>query len=272
MAEIFFTYSDEVNGVSLVEGKGVSHRFPRHTHDSLCITLITDGRWTITRGDGSIGVDAGSSFIINSHEAHEAISPDESSYLSVCVKSASCAAFYAELGLPDAKPLYTRKTITDAELASLITNFAFLLQNLSPLIEKESAFGSLLGYIVSRYAEEVSVPEITPPAAAKGSLRAKEYIDAHLDEDISLQELTDAALVSPYYLTRSFTRIYGVPPHRYLLQTRIKRAQRELLAGKKIVDVALECGFFDQAHFSKLFLREVGITPGEFVMLNGSKS
>jgi AraC-like DNA-binding protein len=268
--DILFTWSDEAEGVSCVEGRGVAHRFPRHAHDSLCVGLVTAGRWHITRGDETLVVNKGSAYIINPNEAHECESEGASSYITVCVKRARMIRFCEEALLGQGDLIFSHTAITDAELASLIQNLSGLFQTPSTRIEKESAFEALLGHVITRYGKAGIESDISQ-AAVKGALRAKEYMDDHLDEDISLHELSGFAGVSPFFLTRSFAKTYGVPPHLYLMQTRIKRAQRDLIEGKRIVDVALECGFYDQSHFSRIFLRETGMTPGEFLICNERK-
>ena len=102
--------------------------------------------------------------------------------------------------------------------------------------------------------------------------RAKAYIEAHCAENITLDDLARAAYLSPFHLARVFQRATGLPPHAYLLQTRILRAKALLAHGRAITDAAYELGFVDQSHFHRHFKRIVGLTPGEFSKMIQDKS
>lgn len=95
--------------------------------------------------------------------------------------------------------------------------------------------------------------------------RAVDYIEAHLGEDFSLDELAAASGLSKLYVSRAFKRALGLPPHQYLLDRRIERAKHLLIEGElPIAQVALACGFADQSHFSHAFKQRVGVTPKAF--------
>jgi AraC-like DNA-binding protein len=77
----------------------------------------------------------------------------------------------------------------------------------------------------------------------------------------SLESLAAAAGVSPFHLVREFTRATGMSPHRYLVQTRVRRAGELLAKGAPVSDVAATVGFADQSHLTTQFRRYVGTTP-----------
>jgi AraC family transcriptional regulator len=93
--------------------------------------------------------------------------------------------------------------------------------------------------------------------------RVKEHIDAHLDGRIELDDLAAAAGLSASWFVRRFKQATGTPPHRFVQQRRIARAQR-LLAETSlgIAEIALDCGFCHQEHLTRAFRRQVGVTPG----------
>ena len=70
--------------------------------------------------------------------------------------------------------------------------------------------------------------------------------------------------VSTAHLVRSFTRSYGIPPHRYLLGRRLDLARHRLLAGESAAQVAADTGFYDQAHLTRHFTRLLAITPARY--------
>jgi AraC-like DNA-binding protein len=68
--------------------------------------------------------------------------------------------------------------------------------------------------------------------------------------------------ISPTRLLRGFAAAYGLTPHRYQQSRRIAKARRMILGGKPLVEVATACGYADQSHLNRWFLRVHGTTPG----------
>jgi AraC-like DNA-binding protein len=94
--------------------------------------------------------------------------------------------------------------------------------------------------------------------------RAREYLETDLAANPSLDELARAAGVDKYRLIRLFRAGVGMPPHRYLLAQRIRRARRLIEAGHAIAAVAAATGFADQSHLHRHFRRGLDVTPGEY--------
>jgi AraC-like DNA-binding protein len=95
--------------------------------------------------------------------------------------------------------------------------------------------------------------------------RVEEYVDAHLDAALDIDELAALVRMSPSHFTRSFNRSVGLTPHRYVIQCRVGKA-RELLTTTDLplTEIALNIGFSDQSHFSRRFQEFVGMPPGAF--------
>jgi AraC family transcriptional regulator len=96
-------------------------------------------------------------------------------------------------------------------------------------------------------------------------VRAIDFMEANADRSIGLQEIANAAYRSPSHLARVFAAEVGMPPHRYLVGLRIKRAQ-QLLARttRPIAEIALDCGFTHQEHLTRLFRKHLETTPAAF--------
>jgi AraC-like DNA-binding protein len=92
--------------------------------------------------------------------------------------------------------------------------------------------------------------------------RVRAFIDANLDQTLTVQQLADVARLSVSYFFRAFRGSFGTPPHAYIVQCRVERAQACLKSSNEpIAQVALLCGFCDQAHFSRAFARQTGVPP-----------
>src|SRR5207249_8551791 len=122
-----------------------------------------------------------------------------------------------------------------------------------------------LGHLLVRYAGV----ERAQPLRSRGGLsaaarrRALELIDARLDARLTVAMLAREVGMSPAHFARAFKETIGRAPHQYLLWLRLERARRLLeLPGAALSGIAQRMGFADQAHFTRLFKRAYGITPG----------
>ncbi|MEQ1954049.1 AraC family transcriptional regulator [Mesorhizobium sp. CN2-181] len=95
--------------------------------------------------------------------------------------------------------------------------------------------------------------------------RVLAHIDENLGEAVSLADLARAAGLSRMYFAARFRAATGLRPHDYLLQRRIERA-KELLSRTEetLVNIALDVGFQTQAHFTTVFKKFAGSTPGRW--------
>lgn len=90
-------------------------------------------------------------------------------------------------------------------------------------------------------------------------------IDAHLDRQIRISELAELAGLSTSHLARTFKNSVGVTPLGFIRRRRIERAKM-LLANTSaaLAQVAQDCGFSDQAHFTRAFHDLVGLPPSRW--------
>ena len=92
--------------------------------------------------------------------------------------------------------------------------------------------------------------------------RAIDYVEARLDEPMSLAEVASSAGLTRMHFAAQFRAATGLRPHEYLLRRRIERAQEILVGtGMSLVDVALSVGFQTQSHFTSVFKRYAGQPP-----------
>jgi AraC-like DNA-binding protein len=92
--------------------------------------------------------------------------------------------------------------------------------------------------------------------------RVEAYVDANIEETVTLADLARVAGLSPMHFAAQFRAATGIRPHEFLLRRRIDHAQAMLADPRaKLVDVALSVGFQTQAHFTTVFKRFVGETP-----------
>ncbi len=88
------------------------------------------------------------------------------------------------------------------------------------------------------------------------------YMEAHLAQSVSLAELADTANLSRHHFCTAFRRSTGMTPHRYLTVRRVERAKRMLAGAAPLAEIALDCGFASQQHFTTVLRQTLGTTPG----------
>ena len=95
--------------------------------------------------------------------------------------------------------------------------------------------------------------------------RVLQYIEANLEDDISVEQLAEAACFSLYHFVRAFHLATGRPPHAYVSERRLDRAKHLLAySDNSLVDISLTCRFSGQANFTRAFTRAVGTSPGRY--------
>ena len=95
--------------------------------------------------------------------------------------------------------------------------------------------------------------------------RARDFINANLAGDPSISQIADECGLSSNYFVRAFKQATGVPPHRWLTQQRVTRAKELLRAPcHDLSDIAQLCGFVDQSHFTRVFSKSAGCSPGQW--------
>ncbi len=93
-----------------------------------------------------------------------------------------------------------------------------------------------------------------------------DHIAKYFSKSISLEQLAEQTHLSTYHFARLFKQTIGVTPHQFVIQYRIEQAKRMLSEPSPILfDVALSCGFSDQAHFTRMFKQLEGITPKQYL-------
>lgn len=86
-------------------------------------------------------------------------------------------------------------------------------------------------------------------------------LERHPEQKASLEDMAGDACISKYHLVRRFKEETGLTPHRFLIQNRVRKAQRLLGESGDMAEVALAAGFCDQSHFIRHFQRLIGLTP-----------
>ena len=96
--------------------------------------------------------------------------------------------------------------------------------------------------------------------------KIEKFILDNTKEQITIEDISLEVGYSTAYLNRIFKKKYGLTPHAFLVNEKIKQAKNKLLHSKDInlAQLATEVGFYDQSHFTKTFKRVFAINPNEY--------
>lgn len=246
---------------SIEDGRRVCYGW--HSHPTFSIGLVTGGVSEFRTDGACHRVSAGTVVLMNPETAH-ACNPLEGSPWSYRMLYVDVAWLTGVQGERFFKP-YAPAVSRDPDLARRLDRlFVRLFDPALPSTAKgEEAvafFTDLNGMPGARPADDSGGGH----AALK---RAAEFISVHCTQPLRLADIAEVSGLSPSYLVRAFKARFGMTPHAYQINRRIQFGQRELRRGRPIVEVALDAGFADQAHFQRAFKRHVAATPGQYALV-----
>ncbi|PRA45283.1 AraC family transcriptional regulator [Ochrobactrum sp. MYb68] len=112
---------------------------------------------------------------------------------------------------------------------------------------------------------ELRAPAPTGGLAPWQLKRAMAIMDSKLDGDIPIAVIAQFCGLSPSYFTRAFKISTGMPPHKWLLKRKVEKATNLLRTTRmSLSEIAVDCGFVDQSHFTRVFSRAIGAAPGQW--------
>lgn len=171
---------------------------------------------------------------------------------------------------------YTSLPVDCVELVPHLTVYDPLLKHMVLLLQAETEAEGVADRLYARsLADALAVHFLRRLGTCRPSMetrtcglskhelrRTTEYIEAHLEEALSLTDIAAVARMSPDHFARLFRHATGRTPHQYILMCRIERAKRLLVESTlSIIDISRQVGFTDQSYFTAVFRKHVSTTP-----------
>ncbi|SDR63219.1 transcriptional regulator, AraC family [Rhizobiales bacterium GAS113] len=124
---------------------------------------------------------------------------------------------------------------------------------------------ALSASLVARYASARDGLRDSQTLSPSRMRRVVDYVESHIEEDLSLQRLAEVAELSLSHFKTLFRRSAGRPVHRYVIERRVERARTLLRQGQlPLAQVAAAAGFAHQSHMARHIRRQLGAAPSEF--------
>lgn len=244
----------------------ITHEFQPHAHDTFSIGAIEAGcQIASIRGEREF-TGPGALYLLNPGEIHDGapgvsdgyryrmIYP-EISLLTGILEDVTGRVFQGT-------PSFSRQLLHDPSLADAFHHAHRLVEAGQDPLAAEEAMYSVLSRMFAQYGSVI----ISPPAGngRSGVARARDYLAENFESDIGLEELAGVAGLSRAHLIRAFRREFFITPHAFQTDMRVRHARRLLRAGMSPSETAAQCGFADQAHFTRHFKARTGVTPAVF--------
>lgn len=235
--------------------QNVNFSYPAHLHGCLEISFCVQGELEVTIGGQLHTLLAGQGVLIPPNTVHSYHTPVSSSYYTI---------LFSRSLLPDLASLLSHKT-PKKYLFSLDEN---LMQQLSEYYNSQrSLFGGKS--ILYRAAEAFIRDNSFTPTNNENVdtiVRIVSYIQEHMTDELTLQDVADHLGYSYFYTSKQIRRAFGATFTNLLAQYRVANAKFLMNNGNTpISQVALSCGFGSIRSFNRIFLQITGLTPSQYL-------
>ncbi len=262
--EASITVVRDTEPFEILRARYVRQQFAPHSHDSLALGVIEQGRSRMLWRGAERLLRAGDVVVIAPGEVHTGGPADDAGwqYRMLYVPTSLVADAAGGEDRAPAAPRFDACVVHDPLLAARLVALHRVLESgdalHGPVMLREA-----IATLVRQHAAHVPAParEDHAPAAVR---LVCEYLREHYAEPIALAQLAGLVGLSACHLIRVFRRATGLPPYMYLEQVRIEHARAMLRTGMAPSHVAYFTGFSDQSHLTRRFKRVVGVTPGRY--------
>ncbi len=263
-----------IAGLDAVEAE-TRHAFPRHTHEQFGIGVIHRGAQKSLSGRGMVEAGPGDAITVNPGEVHDGapIGDAGRSWRMLYFDPPLIAEAARDISQGRTSTFeFTRPVIGDSRIA---TRFGALFSAVTAGEQADGTEATPAGAQASVAREEMMLmllaevmrdgdgfaPDRSVPAPISA---ARSLIDDDPAAAITLTDLARESGLSRFQVLRGFARATGLTAHAYILQRRIAAARRLIAQGRPLAQAALESGFADQSHMTRMFVRTYGISPGAY--------
>ena len=244
--------------------QGIMQKFPNHFHEYYVVGFIESGKRHLSCKNKEYIVNSGDLLLFNPMDNHtcEQIDDRTLDYRCINIKPEIMQKAVSEIMGKDYLPRFTQPVIYHSEQVEPLRELHIAIMEEQSDFKKEETFLFLIEQLIKQYSYTSIHSEETEIDA--GIQAVRDYLEKHYVERITLEELSALSKMNKYSLLRSFTRLLGITPYRYLETVRIGEAKKLLEAGIEPIDAALQTGFSDQSHFTNYFKEYIGLTPKQY--------
>lgn len=259
-SQVFGSPWDGVHGTVIESAR----HYGRHWHATYGLGLLAHGAQSSASGRGRVDAYAGDLITTNPGEVHDGrpLGGPSRRWRMVYLDPAVIAGMKGDA---DAEVAFTRPVIRDARLSGTLQRLFTRLDawqaaagaNGAEALACEESLVEVCGLLLDGHATT------SPSHEAPGDVRrVRERLADDLLDPPTLSDMAAMTGLSKYQLLRRFEKVYGVPPHAWLVLQRAELARKLIRDGASLAHAATDSGFADQSHLTRIFARQFGFTPG----------
>jgi AraC-like DNA-binding protein len=250
-----------LDGVEALHASFVTHAYRPHSHPTWTVAMMERGAASFALDDTEQRAADGELFVLEPESVHTGVPavPGGWAYKVLYLDPALLGTWSEG----DAVPQAARWVVfRDAALRAALAAAHRALAEEPPGLAVDDAVLAAVDALRPHLRPGPRAARRRPEHAAVR--RARRYLEERWAEPVTLAELAAHARLSRFELARTFRTQVGLPPHAFQLDLRIERARALLVAGEPPAAAAAACGFYDQAHLTRVFKRAVGVTPARY--------
>ena len=229
-----------------------------HAHPTLLFVTMLNGAMTELRGRKGVLLSPGTLLVHPAHEPHAHRFHEDGARMFIMQLGTGWAERMAAFGVTRPRsPSDLQRSRANAIIGDIYNEFR--TADAASGLGIEGLALALLGELTR--AQATAERSATP----RWLERAAELLHASAGESVDMAAIAHEVGVHPVHLARSFRERFGSTMGEYLRRLRVERARAQLLStNAPLTQIALDAGFADQAHFTRVFKKLVGVTPGAY--------
>jgi len=240
--------------------------FMRHSHDIVTVVAVTNGKYRLQLDNSSHIVSPGDVVVIGANQFHaaEPVSSEGWRMRTLHVPT-SLLSIDRDVNHGSDKTVWFQDPVLkdNRNASELFLDFhrsTELQTEQNRQKEQIHCFNEWFRSRVEVFKPEVVEKERKDPYVQQAAAK----IASATGDQMLMMEIAEELGISAFALNRRFKKQFGMSPHNWRIQLRASYAAEKLRQGEPLVDVAMDCGFADQAHLTRTFRKVYGVTPGQY--------
>lgn len=237
------------------------YRIERENYGNFMLFYICSGRLSVRSENTTLVADAGQIGFLNCHVPHEYHTIGNTEFVWVHLDGVNTAQLYEQVCGRQGKFVFTSPCAP--EIRKRIYELIFACRN--DHVPNEVRLSEKLYGLLATFLDSESTEETAEDGEASPVQEARDFIQKHYHEDISLEDVARSVNMSKYYFSRLFKKTYGYSPHEFVILTRLNSAKHLLkTTDLPIKNIAQEVGYQNVTTFTNSFTAQVGVSPSQF--------
>ncbi|MBL4765374.1 MAG: AraC family transcriptional regulator [Colwellia sp.] len=262
-----FINSEKCENVTALDATMSDFSYSKHAHEKYSLGVTLQGRQDFFCKNAFYKSASGNVLLFDPEDVHDGHSGGEQQlkYKMLYVHPDEFRPLFSALGYQKNSALRLNQPMVDNPILrhQILRLSAIIQQATYSKIEFESALFQIAQSLVA-ISGNLDLGNKNSKRVDKLLLRARDYILASLQHNVSIDDIANVANMSKFHFIRQFRQQFGITPHQYVLSCRVNFARRILESGKSLNQAAFEAGFADDSHLNRHFKRIYGLTPKRF--------